>query len=156
PLRDRDTELVEERRRRRVRDRRIPAADEYRGDGVDLRVEPRIQTTFDAANERLCGREILFVGKQKRHVDRDAGEDRLLDRRQPFRRAGNLDQQVRPPRTSVQLLGGGECARRVVGQERRHFQRHPPVHAVGPVPNRSKQIGGSRQILERELEEQRL
>src|SRR5262249_37459472 len=71
-----------------------------------------------------------------------------------FRRAGNLDQQVRPRRARVQLSGGGECARRVVGQQRRHFQRYPSVHAVRLVPDRSKQIGRARQILERQLEEQ--
>ena len=39
--------------------------------------------------------EILLAGKQQSDVDRHAGEDRLLDRGQPFFGAGNLDEQIR-------------------------------------------------------------
>jgi hypothetical protein len=41
-------------------------------------------------------------------------------------------------------------------QQGRHFQRHPAVHAVGPVVNRPEQVGGARNVLQRELEEERL
>ena len=64
--------------------------------------------------------------------------------------------QVRPPRPGVQILGRGKGAGRVVGQQRRHFQRHPAVHAVGPIVDRPEQVGGPREVLERQLEEQRL
>ena len=46
---------------------------------------------------RLGRREVLLAREQERHVDRDAGEDRLLDRGQAFLRAGNLDEQVGTP-----------------------------------------------------------
>ena len=59
-------------------------------------------------------------------------------------------------RARVQALGRGESAGGVVGQQRRHLQRHPAVHAVGAVVDRAEQIGGPREILERQLEEQRL
>jgi len=55
----------------------------------------------------------------------------------------------------VQGLGGGERARGVVRQQRRHFQRHPAVHAARPVPDRSKQVGGPGQVLQRQLENSR-
>ena len=56
----------------------------------------------------------------------------------------------------MQILGRGESARRVVGQQGRNLQRHPSVDAVGAIVDRSKQIGGPREILERQLEEQLL
>ena len=60
------------------------------------------------------------------------------------------------PRARVQILGGGQGAGRVVGQQRRNFQRHPAVHAVRPVVNRPKQVGGPGDVLERQVEEERL
>src|SRR5207245_6907380 len=50
--------------------------------------------------------------------------------------------------------GGGERTGGVVSQQRRHFERHPAVHAGRPVPDRSKQVGGSGQVLQRKLEKQ--
>ena len=93
---------------------------------------------------RLGGREVLLAREQQRDVDRDAGEDRLLDRRQAFLGAGNLDEQVRLPGARVQILGRREGARRVVGQQRRNFQRDPAVDAVGALVDRPEQIGGAR------------
>ena len=41
-----------------------------------------------------------------------------------------------------------------MGQQGRNLQGHPSVDAVRPVVDRSKQIGGPREILECQLEEQ--
>jgi hypothetical protein len=49
-----------------------------------------------------------------------------------FSVAGNLDQEVRPPRSCVQILGRSEGTCRVMGQQRRHLQGHPPVHTASP------------------------
>ncbi len=62
--------------------------------------------------------------------------------------------KVGSARPLVQILGRGQRARGVVGQERRHLQRHPAVHAVGPVVDRPKQVGGPGEILQRQIEEQ--
>jgi hypothetical protein len=59
-------------------------------------------------------------------------------------------------RTTVEFLGRGEGAGRVVGQQGRDLQRHPAVHAVGLVVDRPKQIGGLPEVLQRQREEQRL
>ena len=56
----------------------------------------------------------------------------------------------------MQTLGRSESASRVVSQQRRNLQRYPAVDAVGAVVDRSEQIGGLREILERQLEEQLL
>src|SRR6266850_2529891 len=55
---------------------------------------------------------------------------------------------------AMQGFGRGERAGGVVGQQGRYFQRHPAVDATRPVPDRSQQIGGPGQILQRQLEEQ--
>ena len=54
----------------------------------------------------------------------------------------------------VQVRHGRHGAARVVGQERRDFQRHPPVHAVGPLPDGSEQVGGPCEVLQGQLEEE--
>ena len=69
---------------------------------------------------------------------------------------GNLDQEVRPVRSRVQILGRSEGARGVVGQERRHFEGYPPVHTARPVVDRSKEVGGPGEVVERQLEKQPL
>ena len=139
-----------------ARDRGVPAADEHRSHGADVGIQPGVDAPLDAAQVRLGGRHVLLAGEQQGHVDRHAGEDRLLDGGQAFLGAGNLDEQVGPRRPGVQFLGRGEGAGRVVGQQRRDLQRHPAVHAVGPVVDRPEQIGGLREVLERQLEEQLL
>ena len=75
----------------------------------------------------------MLAGEQKRHVDRHAGKNRRLDRRQAFLGAGNLDEQVRPPSALVQLLGRRERVLRVVGEQRRNLQRNPAVDAGGEL-----------------------
>ena len=44
----------------------------------------------------------------------------------------------------------------VVRQKWRYFERDPTIHTTGPVIDRSKQIGGLREVLERKREEQPL
>jgi hypothetical protein len=43
-----------------------------------------------------------------------------------------------------------------MGQQRRNLQGHPAVHAVGLIVDRPKQIGGLPEVVNRQLEEQRL
>ena len=61
----------------------------------------------------------------------------------------------RAPRAE-QLFRRVDGAGRVVGELGRNFQRDPSVDSVGPVVNRTKEVGGARQVFEREFEEQRL
>ena len=68
----------------------------------------------------------------------------------------DLDEEIGPSRPGVEFLGRGEGAGRVMGQQGRDFQRHPAVDAVGLVVDRPKQIGGLPEVLQRQLEEQRL
>ena len=154
PLRHGDAELVAQRLRHLAHDRGVPAADEHRGDGADLGLEPGLDAPLDAAQECLGRRQVVLAGEQQGDVDRHAGKDRLLDGRQAFRGARDLDEQIRSPRPGEQLFGRGEGAGRVVGQQGRHFQRHPAVHAIRPVIDGSKQVGSAGEVLQRQLEEQ--
>ena len=65
---------------------------------------PAVDAPLDAAQVRLRGRHILLAREQQRHVDRHAGEDRLLDGRQTFLCAGDLDEQVGRPGAGVSSL----------------------------------------------------
>ena len=115
------------------RDRHVPAADEHRGHRGDGWVQPRLDAPLDAAQVGLGGSQILLAREQQRDVDRDAGEDRLLDGRQPLLGAGNLDETGWAGRSrDADLRAAASVLRGVVGQQRRDLQRHPAVDAVGP------------------------
>ena len=77
-----------------VRDRHVPAADEKRGHGSDLRIEAGGDAPLDAAHVGFGRRDVVLAREQQRDVDRHAGEDRLLDRRDAGAGAGNLDEQI--------------------------------------------------------------
>src|SRR5262249_21087012 len=83
-------------------------------------------------------------------------EDGLFDGGQALARTGNLDEEIGPRRAGVEALSRGERARGVVGEERRHLERDPAVHAVGAIPDGTEEIGGPRQVLDGQLEEERL
>ena len=135
---------------------RVPAADEERRHRADPRVEARVDPPLDAAEIRLGGGEVVGGGEEQRHVHRHAREDRLLDRRQPLGRAWNLDEQVRPAGLGVQCLRGGERAGRVVGEPGRDLERHPAVDLARAIVHFEEQVGGPREVLDREVEEQPL
>ncbi len=117
PLRDRDAELIAQPLRHAIRDRRVPTADEHRPDGADLRIEPRGHAALDAPHEGVGCRQVLLGREEERHVDRDAGEDGLLDGREPFLGSRNLDEQIWSPGPGVQSFGGGESFGRVVDEQ---------------------------------------
>src|SRR5262249_2215798 len=88
--------------------------------------------------------------------DWDARKDRFFDRGESFFGAGDLDEQIGTLRPPVQVLGFGNRGLGVMREERRDFQRNPPVHTIGAVVNRPEQIRGLGEILQRYLEEQSL
>jgi hypothetical protein len=77
---------------------------------------PRSRAPLDTAEERLGSRHVVLARKQKGDVDGHPGEDRFLDGREAFLRAGDLDQQVGSPCLRVQMLGCHDGAGRVVRQ----------------------------------------
>ena len=96
----------------------------------------------------------MLAREQERHVDRDAGKDRLLDGGQSLPGPGDLDEEVAKLRPAEQRFGGGERARRIVCQQRRHFQRDPAIHAIGPVVNGAEKVGRPAEVVQRQLEEE--
>ena len=63
------------------RDSRIPAANKYRSDGANIRVEASVHAPLDAPQIRLSRRKVVFARKQERHIDRHTSENRFLDGR---------------------------------------------------------------------------
>src|SRR5262245_2615825 len=79
PLGDGDAEPVVERLRHLAGDCDVPAADEDRRHRAHIGLQSRFDAAFDAAHERVGGRQVLVVGEQQRDVDRHPGKDRLFD-----------------------------------------------------------------------------
>ena len=60
------------------------------------------------------------------------------------------------PARACSCFGLGDGARRVVGEQGRDLQGDPAVDAVRRVVDGPEEVGGLRQILDRQLEEQLL
>ena len=93
-----------------VRDRHVPRLTNTDATEPTLGLSPASMRRSMPRRNASAAATIVLAREQQRHVDRDAGEDRLLDGRQTLFRAGNLDEQIRPRRPRVQLFGRGECA----------------------------------------------
>ncbi len=98
----------------------------------------------------------MLRGEQERDIHGYAREDGLFDRGQPLFRSGNLDEEVVAPGLLVQRLRGLDSALRVVGEERRDLERDPAVDAVRPLVDGTEHVGRAPEVLDRELEEERL
>jgi hypothetical protein len=98
----------------------------------------------------------LLGGEQQGHVDRNPGEDDLLDGGQALRGPGYLDEQVGAVGLRVQRLGLLDRGCSVIGEQRRHFERNEAVDRGAPRMNGGKQVGGPGEVLHGEVEEQSL
>ena len=154
--RDRDSQAVVQWRCNLQLYRHVPPADEERGDRVDLRVQAGFDAPLYAAQVGLRGRNIVLAREQQRDVDRNAVEDRLLDRWKAFGCAGDLDEEVRPGSARMQLRGHPDGVDRVVGEQRRDFKRDPAVGTKTRIESRPEQVGGLLQVFQRKFEEQAL
>ena len=116
-LGDGNAEPIVERLGHFTHDRVVPAADEHRGHGADVGLEPGVDAPLDAAQEGLGGRHVLLAGEQEGHVDRYPGKDRLFNGGQTFFRTWDLDEEVGPSRSAMEVFRRGEGFGRVVGQQ---------------------------------------
>src|SRR5205823_12778054 len=73
--------------------------------------------------------------------------------RQPFDGAGNLDEDIRAPSARMKVDYLRECRLGVVREQRRDFERHVSIDTAGALKGRTEQVGGARDVVERELEE---
>ena len=112
--------------------------------------------SLDPSHVRVRRRQILLAGEQQGDVHRDTRGDRRFDGRRAFRRAGNLHQEIGEVRLRMKLGRFLDRASRIVGKQRRDFERHPSVQTLRRVVDRPEQRRGLAQILDRELEEQGL
>ena len=150
---DRNAEAVVQLRLNVFLHGRIPAADEQGSDGLDLWIEPGFDASLDTAQIRFSRRNTVLARKEQGDVDRHAVNDRLLNGRDAFRCAWNLNEEVRTRGTRVQPRGGLDGSGRVVRKQRRDFQRHPALAAPAGVMDRPEQVSGLRQVLHCEFEE---
>src|SRR4030095_1488334 len=99
--------------------------------------------------------EIVLAREEQRDVDGHAGEDRFLDGGEHLRRAGNLDEEIGTARARMQFLRDGQRRLGVVREKRRNLERYISVDTSRAIEHRTEKVGGARDVLERELEEQR-
>ncbi len=66
----------------------------------------------------------------------------VRDRRQPLERAGDLDHRVGPVHRLPEPFRLGDGPLGVVGQCRRHLERHQPVDPAGPLVERQEGVAG--------------
>jgi hypothetical protein len=92
--------------------------------GATSESTPGFDASLDAPHERLRRCGVVIGREQQGHLYRHSRGDALFNRRQP-----------------------------PLGEERRDFERDPPVEAVGAVVDRAEEVGGAPQVLERQLEE---
>ncbi len=106
----------------------VDARHEEGGDRGDLgQVAAALGETLEAADVRLGDLAVALEREDQRHVDGDAGGDRLLDRGQALLRGRDLHEQVRAVdvlRQPLRLVGR---ALGVVGEVRVDLERDPAV-----------------------------
>ena len=106
---------------------------------------------YASAAATYCSREnskVTLIGTPAKIASSMAGRPSLVP--------GILMKRLGRPARAWRALGRGEGAGRVVGQQGRDLQRDPSVHTVGLIVDRPKQIGGLPEVVQRQLEEQRL
>ncbi len=151
---DGDPEPVAQIRRHLLGDGDVPATDEERGNGGDVGVEVGLDAALHTPHVGLGGGEVLIGREEQGDVDRNAGEDRILDRRKPRLGTGDLDEEVVALGPRVQLRRLLDRRRGVIGEQRRDLQRDETVNAVGALVHGGEEVGGGAQVGDRELEEE--
>jgi hypothetical protein len=121
----------------------VDPGDEERGDRVDVgELVAVVGRLLEARDVRLHDVAVLLEAEDQRHVDGDAGRDRLGDGRPAGLRARDLDHHVGLADGLVELGGLGHGLAGVVGQAGGDLDRHAAVDAVGGVEDRSHDPAG--------------
>ena len=117
----------------------VDARDEERGDRRHPReVAAGVREPLHAADVRLGDLAVALEREDQRDVDRDAGRDRLLDRRQALPGGGDLDEQVGAVDELVQAPGLVDrrlrCRARASGRPRARPSRRGRSRPPRPRP----------------------
>ena len=155
-LRNGDPKLIPQLSGDFVHRRLVPAADENRSQGANIRIQTRPDAPFDAAQISFRRSQILLPREKQSYIHRHTGINGFLDRGNAFGSTGNLDEEVGPPGPGVKPLDFNNCAWRVVSERRRNFKRNPTVDAIRPVVDRAEQVGSLPEVLDSKLEEEGL
>ena len=94
---------------------------------------------------------IHVLREEQRHVDIDAFADELLDRGNPFRRAGHFDHQVFAAHRFPQAARFVDGLLSLVREVGRNLQAYVAVARLRPIVNRAQEVGGVLNVLDRQL-----
>src|SRR3974377_937573 len=97
----------------------------------------------------------MFAREEQSHVDWNSAEYRLLDGRQSFFGARDLDEHVRATSARVQLFGNPDGRFAVMRKQCGYLERNEAVDTASSIVNRTEQIGRSPDIIQGHLVEQR-
>jgi hypothetical protein len=132
----------------------VHAGDEERRDRRDAaRVAAAVDEPAQAAQVGLGDLAVALEREDQRHVDRDAGRDRLLDRRQALGRGGDLDEEVGPVDQPVQAPGLLDRGLGLVREVRVDLEGDPAVAAAALVVDAAQLVAGGADVVAREREE---
>ena len=105
------------------------------------------------------GQRRLLVGldvEKKGHVDVDALARELLDRRQAFGRARNLDHRIGPAKAAKEAQPLGGRALVVAGEVGRYLEAREAVAGLPLVVQRPQDVGRHADVVDGEVEKDRL
>ncbi len=115
----------------------------------------RLEIALQPADIRVGHRLVVCQREHQRNVDVDAFGDQGENRRNAFRRAGNLDQQVGTVHGVPQPPRLGNAAGRVLGKPGRNLDAHETVRAFGAVVHRAQDVGRGLDVRDLDGVEQR-
>jgi hypothetical protein len=133
----------------------VDARDEEGADGRELaaRVAAAVDEALDAADVGLHHLAVALQREDQRHVDRDAGGDRVLDRLQALDRGRDLDEEVGAVDELMEADGLGLGLLGVVREVGVDLERDPAVLAVALVPDGAQDVAGIPDVVLGELPE---
>ena len=123
-------------------DRRVHPRDEEAGHGVHVIDRlPLLHPSLQPADEGPVDGLVVGQREQQRHVDVDAGGNRLLDGGHALGRPRDLDEDVGPVDPPPELRRRPGRRGRVVGHRRRQLERDEAVQVAGGVVHVAQLIG---------------
>ena len=142
PLKVRAAQLLEA-----LVDLGVHARHEEAGHGMHVHRLALVEAAFHSADVALGDGHVGLDLEEKRHVDVDALVDRLLDRRQAFIGARDLDHQVGAVDAAPVIARLGKRAVGVVRLRGLHLEGHEAVGTAGLVPHAAQHVGGQLHVL---------
>ena len=108
---------------------------------MNYRIKTAGDASFYAAHIRFGCCDVMLAREQQRDIHRHACKNGLFNRRNTCASAWNLDENIGTVCSRMKLNRRFYGAGRIVGQQRRYFQRYPAINPASGIMNRTKEVG---------------